>query len=105
MAATLLTALSMVVFGVAMVMGVRTVIFWPFFKAATTYMTLVAAGNFAFRGWTLWMRLHEHPFPEPFTTNSALVNQVALATALAVGVSLGYFRAKAIREHSSDGGY
>ena len=96
--ALLSTGAAAAVFAIASVMGVITLRVWPYFRTAVAYMVATAIANFLFRGFTFTLRWRGDEFPQPFTTNTALVLQFALAIALFLGISLGYFRARALKQ-------
>lgn len=89
----LLTLLAGIGFLAASVFGVLTYRRTNFSKSAIGYVTAVAAGNAAFRIFTLWHRIHDRPLPS-WATDVALTLQVGLAYVLLMVVALGYQRAR-----------
>ena len=67
----------------------------PYF-ASTLFGTLVAIVNVAFRGWLVLLLISDVRAPQPFTIQTALVLQVALAMALTVWLGTRYTVDKAL---------
>lgn len=64
-------------------------------KPAVTYVTSVAALNFAFRMILLGYRLSDAAIPQPLTTNVALILQVTLGAALLLIAAVTRMQSKA----------
>ena len=90
--ANLATFTALATFTVATGYGIVSLRRGTVFIETVTYVTLVAAANAGFRCFTLWHRIHDYPFPQPITTQIALVLQVALAAAILLILAVAHLQ-------------
>ena len=95
---TLLTGLSVAAFGVATYYGARTFHSLDRGRWQVGYMTAAATANLVFRCYTLTYRAKGWRLNPDIVVPLALVLQFALAMALLVGLSAGYWQRKALKD-------
>lgn len=94
----ILTALATVAFGVATFYGIKASLVWPHMRSALWYLTIVAGLNFAYRFFTLHVRLVTGESAAvvlgEWVVWLALSLQFALAIGLMVAIAMSYWREK-----------
>lgn len=87
---------SAVAFTIAAVYGFEALRQGARLRATIIYITVVAAANAAFRYYASWIRVNDYEFPQPVSSDIALVLQISLAVSLLLIASVARLQTKAM---------